>query len=147
MQDTTHILPPEQDSTCPPCRGTIIIRFQVPRNLTSFLLLSTALVPVLRTMVVSPTALLAAIVGLLLTSALSVLGTHHLLTNPVEASSGPPSYDTSSAANHFNLMPRLAVAGTGLALDRHATTSYHPRTGDPPYLSSHAPGECFGSTQ
>ena len=89
--------------------------------------------------------MLAAVGGLFLTTALSALGMLHLLTNPVEGSSEPLSYDTPSAINHSNLMPVSAVAGTGFGFD--GSTSYHPRTGDPPYLSSRAPGECFGITQ
>lgn len=113
--------------------------------MTTFLLLAPALVPVLRTMMVSPTTLLAAVVGLLLTSALSALGMPHLLTNPVEGSSEPLNYDTSPAT--FNLMSRQAVTGTGFEYDQHASTSYHPRTGDPPYPYGHAPGACFGIIQ
>lgn len=110
-------------------------------------LLSSALAPVLRTMMVSPTKLLAAVVGLLLTSALGLL---HLLTNPVEGSSEHPSYETYSDTNHYNPMPGLATTGTGLELNARASTSYHPPRGNPPYhtmVSGHVPDGHFGITQ
>ena len=101
-------------------------------------------------MMVSPATLLTAVVGLLLTSALSALGMLHLLTNPVEGSSEHPSYDTYSATNPYNLMPGLAVPGTGLELDARASTSYHPHRGDPPYptiVSGHVLDGRYGITQ
>ena len=101
-------------------------------------------------MMVSPTTLLAAVVGLLLTSALSALGILHLLTNPAEGSSEHPSYDPYSTDNHFNLMPGPAAAGTGLEFDARASTSYNPRRGNPPYptiVSGHVLDGRFGITQ
>ena len=99
---------------------------------------------------VSPTTLLATAVGLLLAPAFNAPGTLHLLTNPAGGSSETASYDTYPTTNHFNLMPGGEVAGTVPGLDTGASTSYHPRRGDPSYpaiVPGHAFDGHFGITE
>ena len=91
---------------------------------------------------VSHTTLLATVVGSLLTPAFNAPGMLHLLTNPAVGSSETASYDVYPTTDHFNLMPGGEVAGTVPGLDTGASTSYHPRRGDPPYPAI-APGHAF----
>ena len=96
---------------------------------------------------VNPTILLAAIVGLLLAPAFRPLNLH---TIPVGGSSEPAIYDIFPTMNHFGLMPGSEVAGMAPELDAGASTSFHPRGGDPSYpatLSEHTFDEYFGITQ